>query len=378
LIASVACLQTSIELVRRESPGALELFHQPLTASQLRSYERQLEERSVVGRALRPWFQFAQFAWLRDGGEKVLFGREDWLFYKPGCDDMLAPPDLTGQRAKDAAEAIIAWRDALADRGIKLLVMPAPNKESVYPDQLTRRIPQAKGVQSPTTQDLLRRLQAANVEVVDLFKLFAESRAQTSTPLYLAQDTHWSPTGVRLAARAAAQRLVEKGWIAPGQTELSEKPVPVERLGDLVRMLKSDRLERATVPEPMSCVQVVSRDTGKTYRDQPDSEVLVLGDSFLRIYQQDEPGAAGFIAHLARELGQPVTSLVSDGGASTLVRQELYRRPALLKGKRVVVWEFVERDIRLGTEGWQRVPLPVAPSAERASKTASANAPVHE
>jgi hypothetical protein len=40
------------------------------------------------------------------------------------------------------------------------------------------------------------------------------------------------------------------------------------------------------------------------------------------------------------------------------VRQELYRRPALMKNKRVVVWEFVERDIRLGTEGWQPVPLP--------------------
>ena len=36
---------------------------------------------------------------------------------------------------------------------------------------------------------------------------------------------------------------------------------------------------------------------------------------------EDEPGAAGFIAHLARELGQPLTSIVNDGGASTLVRQ---------------------------------------------------------
>ena len=64
------------------------------------------------------------------------------------------------------------------------------------------------------------------------------------------------------------------------------------------------------------------------YQDDPDAEILVLGDSFLRIYQQDEPGAAGFIAHLAQELQQPLTSLVNDGGASTLVRQELYRRPA--------------------------------------------------
>ncbi len=32
--------------------------------------------------------------------------------------------------------------------------------------------------------------------------------------------------------------------------------------------------------------------------------------------------------------------------------------PTLLENKKVVIWEFVERDIRFGTEGWQIVPLP--------------------
>ncbi len=83
----------------------------------------------------------------------------------------------------------------------------------------------------------------------------------------------------------------------------------------------------------------------------------MLGDSFLRIFERDEPGAAGFTAHLAKELQQPVASIISDGGASTLVRQQLYRRPELLANKKVVIWEFVERDIRYGAEGWQNIPL---------------------
>ena len=94
------------------------------------------------------------------------------------------------------------------------------------------------------------------------------------------------------------------------------------------------------------------------YVDDPESQILVLGDSFLRIYQQDAPGSGGFVAHLAYELGTPLTSLVNDGGASTLVRQSLSTKPGLLDGKRVVVWEFVERDIRFGLEGWQKIPLP--------------------
>jgi hypothetical protein len=87
-----------------------------------------------------------------------------------------------------------------------------------------------------------------------------------------------------------------------------------------------------------------------------------MGDSFLRIYEQDEPKSAGFTAHLAYELQQPIAAIIIDGGASTLVRQQLSRKPDLLKNKKVVIWEFVERDIRFGLEGWKVVPLPHTPA----------------
>jgi hypothetical protein len=111
--------------------------------------------------------------------------------------------------------------------------------------------------------------------------------------------------------------------------------------------------------------------------------VLVLGDSFCRIYQYPEPqslgemtagaatgragesgakrllpGSAGFISHLALALHSPVDAIVSDGGAATDVRRKLSTDPEILEGKRVVVWEFVERDIALGAQGWEEVPLP--------------------
>ena len=130
------------------------------------------------------------------------------------------------------------------------------------------------------------------------------------------------------------------------------RPVAISRHGDILEMMQVPQIERHFPPEEITCRQVI------LYRDDPASPVLVLGDSFLRIYQQDEPRSAGFIAHLARGLRFPVASLVNDGGGSTLVRQDLSRKPGLLAGKKLVIWEFVERDIRFGTEGWQEVPLP--------------------
>jgi hypothetical protein len=49
---------------------------------------------------------------------------------------------------------------------------------------------------------------------------------------------------------------------------------------------------------------------------------------------------------------------VSDGSASTDVRRKLSTNPEILEGKKVVVWEFVERDIALGGQGGEDVPLP--------------------
>jgi hypothetical protein len=353
--------QTLVELGRGEPVGALQVFRQRPTAANLRAYEHSLEDASVLARAVRPWFQFIQFAWLRDGGEKVLVGRDGWLFYKPGSDDLLARHPPTGRTNQDPVAAMVAWRDALASRGIQLLVVPVPNKESIYPDRLTRRAMPPPGVLSPSTRDLFTRLQTAGVDYVDLFAVFHAARANgadAGEPFYLVQDSHWSPAGLKLAAGAVARHVVERGWIQEGTRDYEEEPSPIQRLGDMVLMLRSRTLERNAVPEHVRCSRIVDSQTRQPCRDDPQSEVLVLGDSFLRIFESDEPGAAGFLAHLARELRRPVTRLVADGGASTLVRQELYRRPALLTRKRVVIWEFVERDLHLGTEGWQSVPLP--------------------
>jgi len=363
VIFSAGLTQVVVEARRGEWPQAFTLLTQKPTVANLRAYEQNLEETSVVAKYLRSWAQYAQFAWLHDGGEKALVGREGWLFYKPGVQCLTDRPraQKTTSTAAEAVRAIVDFRNQLAARGIRLVVAPAPNKESVYPEKLTRRAAHLRRARGVESQAMLDGLKAANVEVVDLFEVFAEAKAAlpaSSPPLYLAQDSHWSPAGLELAAQTVALRILMRGWIKPGSVAYELRPSPVERVGDILRMLQVPRLERTFVPEIIPCVQIVRRETGQPYRDDVHADILVLGDSFLRIYEKDEPGAAGFIAHLAKELKQPVASIVNDGGASTLVRQELFRRPALLKDKKLVIWEFVERDIRFGAEGWQRVPLP--------------------
>ncbi|HUW62406.1 MAG TPA: hypothetical protein VMZ06_15485 [Candidatus Bathyarchaeia archaeon] len=350
MISAVALIQVIAETSGAAAPQLFDLFRHAPSAAGLRSYEADLENNSWCGSRIRLAAQFAAFVALRDLGAKALMGSDGWLFYRPGLEYLLEPCDGVAE----AAAAIVAFRDALAERGIKLLVVPAPEKSSIYPERLGLF---AKGLKKPLathTTRLIETLRKNGVECIDLFSTFAGAMEQ---PLYLAQDTHWTPGGMRLAAETTARRLADLGWVEPGQTHYGVRPVNLLRHGDIVEMVQNPAIAERFEPEPIVCEQVVD-DAAAPYHDAAESPVLVLGDSFLRVYEFDEPRAAGFVAHLARGLRMPLVSIINDGGGSTLVRQELYRKPELLEGKRVVVWEFAERDIRFGVEGWQHVPLP--------------------
>lgn len=360
LIAMVAPSQIVLELRGGDAPGIGELFRQTPTRANLRRLEDNLEKGCRIGRSIRPWIQCARLILLQDAGDNAVVGRRGWFFYRPAVRYLIEPWSWKGPQAQgDAFDAVTSFRDELAQRGIQLLVVPAPNKASIYPEMLATRASRSAGPINPTTRDILKELRDAGIEVLDLFEVYSQAKRGADSPkYYLAQDSHWSPEGMSLAADAVACRLLDLGWVEGGTTEYETRSITIHRYGDVLKMVQVPQIERFLEPQTMNCTQVIDPETRQLYTDDPNSPVLVLGDSFLRIFERDEPGSGGFIAHLADHLGFGLTRLVSDGGASTLVRQQLARRPDLLKGKKVVVWEFVERDLRFGTEGWQRVPLP--------------------
>jgi len=362
MISLVGIVQSIVELTNSEPVQALEIFQQAPTTENLRAYEKNLEDQSCFIETLRPVMQYARFKVFGEAGAKALVGRDGWWFYRRSVEYLTQRADAssTHRSGRSAAlSAIVNFRDQLANRGIQLLVIVVPGKPSVYPDCLS---PGADGpLEHPPTKQLLSDLYRANVKVVDLHAAFAAERNNkllaNNDLLYLPRDTHWSPKGLHVAARTVAQNIRDLNVVPEGDTAYELKPVIASRRGDVVEMLQSPWITESYPMAEVQCQQVVSPDTGKLYEDTDDSPILVLGDSFLRIYERDEPGAAGFISHLAYALHRPLTSIVNDGGASTLVRQELARKLEMLEGKSLVVWEFVERDIRFGLEGWQHVKL---------------------
>lgn len=347
-------VQAGLEVADGGHPQFFDLFVTRPVSTNLRRWEHELEQNSRLAQSVRPWVQFVWFRLLRYAGEKVLVGRRGWLFYHPDQRYLVEPAHFD-QSHEDPLPAIVDLRDQLARQHVALLVVPMPGKPSVYPSRLTARAPD-HGVRSPTLR-FIERLRSAGIDTIDLFSAFQAARKNENIQsLYLRCDTHWSPRAIQIAAEVVARRARELG-VRQGDVKFDLRPVSVQRTGDIVRMVQAPGMQSACPAENVNLLQVPG------YQDDPASQVLVLGDSFLRMYQTDEPRRAGFIAHLAKELAMPLASIVNDGGASTLVRQELARRPQLLQGKRLVIWEFVERDIRYGTEGWKLIPLPLLQAA---------------
>lgn len=288
VIFSAGTIQTVAELRRGEWPEASRVFRQMPTATNLRSFETDLEQASLVIGWLRPLAQFARFQWLADAGDKSLVGREGWIFYRPGIQQAArAAADDPWEGRADPLPAIVSFRDQLAQRGIRLLVVPVPNKESIYPELVSARAAGRQVAVCDGTAQVLRRLDAAGIEFLDLFEIYRRAKQPQTDPAaaryYLAQDTHWTPEGVQLAAEAVARRLLDLGWVEHGPVDYGQRAVPVQRVGDLLQMLQLPRLPHAWQPEICNCQQVVRLADETPYQDDSASEVLVIGDSFLRI-----------------------------------------------------------------------------------------------
>ena len=418
IIAGVPLAQIAIEMKRDGRAQFTDLFRYAPSSGNLRAFESDLENKSVFQQTLRPAYQKFLFSALNDAGSNGMIGQDDWVFYRPGVRYLIEPDQVEagdtdstwvepsdGTTTRDSVvRAIVQFRDQIKERNIKLLVMPVPGKASVYPDKLTRGAENRHQQFRSPTLELLRELEQNGVASIDLFTTFQTLRKEhpllpSDKAYYLKRDTHWAPQAVNVAAQITAEKIKSMGVEPEVLRSFDVRKVSVRRNGDILEMMGIPGARDAFPAQTIECEQVFHKTFGPmldenspragTYMNlvRPDTStsVLVLGDSFCRIYQSAEPaslggviefdpmegdretaasrkkllpGSAGFPSLLAYELKSPVDYIISDGGAATDVRQRLSVDPEILENKRVVIWEFAERDVRYGKAGWRDVPLP--------------------
>ena len=80
--------------------------------------------------------------------------------------------------------------------------------------------------------------------------------------------------------------------------------------------------------------------------------VLLIGDSYLGVYQKISPRAAGFSSYLSSTLSVPVSVVMGWGGGPEAPKKLSDRGPQALEGRRLVVWVMSVRDLFQFPGGW--------------------------
>jgi alginate O-acetyltransferase complex protein AlgJ len=347
--------------------------------SRLSSFERALDDESLLGRMLRRPAQRVMARWLGTGNERVYIGRQGWLFYRPDVEYItskrfLDPEQLERRVAAssewatapqpDPREALVQFHRDLQARGIRLIVMPTPVKPGVHPEMLASGADHTRVLQNPSFPEFVADLRRAGLLVFDPGDRLAAARS--ADPHYLKTDTHWLPETMETVAELLGT-FIEAHVPIPA---LANPAYRLERLevrnsGDTARMLDLPENDPLFPPETVWLRRVLQRD-GSPWRSSRTADVLLLGDSFSNIYSLESMGwgtSAGFAEQLSYVLQRPVDRLVQNDEGAFATRAMLQREPDRLDGKRLVVYQFSARELAFGN--WQVILMPSADAPSR-------------
>ncbi|MEX2579931.1 MAG: hypothetical protein WD342_12810 [Verrucomicrobiales bacterium] len=361
----------------------------------LRERLRSLEGRLEAQPLFEKWRRRDQAVLIRvfrEGNRRVVIGRDGWLHYRADLDAVFGkgpryvePTTVARGPVDDSWQPpiplIASFAAQLEARGIELVLAPVPTKAMLQPGGFGRS---GNTVAHPDYRDILDDLRNAGIETVDLLPVLGGIPRERDR--FLKQDTHWTPLGMERSARAVAGRIRSGPDAADPEKAVEIREVERTHRGDLVGMLDAAGSETLFPLERQTLRQVIDPGTGAPPRSDPEAEVVLLGDSFVNVYDDpalgfgdDEETAigGGFASHFAAALGEPVHVVAINGGGATGVRRAFASLPDdVVRSKEIVVWVFSARDLILAELPARRAGIewrPVEWNPERSDSAAPAS-----
>ncbi len=339
--------------------------------------EKKLEDNAPLVRSFRPSVQQFFLQTFRLGNEQVILAPQHWLFFRKDL-DYVNGPDFMDSRiqrirklkenvATDPLAAITEFHHQLAERGIRLVLLPIPVKPCIEGDRLrnqNRPLGELKFRQNAGFAKFLADLHRLGISVFDPAPLLMERLRTTAQPQYLEADTHWTPDAMEAAALALAKFLnPEIAATPPG----NQPTASVAALGDTVGLLGLPKDQKEFAPQTLT-IHPVSQG-GSLWMPSTTAEILLLGDSFTNIFSLHAMGwgeSAGLAEHLSQALDQPLDLIARNSDGAFATRQILQRELAAgrdrLKGKKLLIWQFAVRELAFGD--WKHIPLETAPQKD--------------
>ena len=125
----------------------------------------------------------------------VIQGKNGWLYYKDSLNDYLGQDLLSDRSLFNIAHMLSMTQQALEEKGVNFLFTIAPNKNSLYGDNMPY-YDKLKVSDQTNRENLESWLTTEKVAYADLYQALMEE----DEVLYHARDSHWNNKGAALAA----------------------------------------------------------------------------------------------------------------------------------------------------------------------------------
>lgn len=177
------------------------------------------------------------FLFKQSSSERVAIGKNGWLFY---CDKTNGNPieqslgywNFTSSQLQTIADNLMSAKRVLENQGIEFVLFIAPNKETIYMDELPDYY-KVKSSYTSTDQLIDYLTENTDIRVVYPKQDLLNMKKNLNMILYHKLDTHWNYAGAYIGAKSLAEEL---GINMPSLNEISLKSISTSS-GDLTKML---------------------------------------------------------------------------------------------------------------------------------------------
>ncbi len=212
---------------------------------------------------------------------RVVLGRESWLFYDDPRDGVSLRDFRGGARFSDtdlqkARGKVIQLRQGLEKRGIKFLIVVAPNKHTIYPEYLPH---DSRGQRRAITRldQMAVALKGTGADFIDL-RAALWAKKNSGQLLYSRTDTHWNPLGAFVAYEEIMKEVLSKGLKAD-TLRFSEFQVECRDTradGDIARLINASDLspDSEVVMRPLNPFRAITANVRQRYTSEPGRETI--------------------------------------------------------------------------------------------------------
>lgn len=135
---------------------------------------------------------------------QVLLGKNNWLYMKETLDDFQGNNCYTEEEKQQFLTQLVKHRDAFESMGIEFAIYVAPNKATIYPENMSDTI--IKRNEKTRTEDLIAYIREySNIKVI--YPKEELILAKELSPVYYTTDTHWNEVGGYVGTQVLLKEL---------------------------------------------------------------------------------------------------------------------------------------------------------------------------